>query len=251
MYSAMRRRWPPARGGAANGVRVPGRLPGAGRRRRIHRHHADGHATGGGRGTRGAHRRRFPSDMEIEGHIMRVGLTIGVGIFPQERRRRHDAGGQRRRRFVPRQGGGARLDPLLRSVDGQADTREARAAAGSAVSGHARRTGAALPAAGDNRRRYHRLRGAGALASSGAWLVPPSTLYPARRGERRYHGARRMGAARRLPRGGVLAAAPEHRHQSVAGAVPARRSAQARAPDSAGGPACRRSGWNSRSPKAC
>ena len=38
----------------------------------------------------------------------------------------------------------------------------------------------------------------------------------------------------RMPRGGVLAAAAAHRDQSVAGAVPARRSAEAGAPGAAG-----------------
>ncbi len=59
-------------------------------------------------------------------------------------------------------------------------------------------------------------------------------LHSARRGERDHRRARRMDSAHRLPRGGVLAAAAAHRHQPVAGAVPARRSAEAGAPGAAG-----------------
>ena len=59
-------------------------------------------------------------------------------------------------------------------------------------------------------------------------------LHSARRGERDHHRTRRMDSAHRLPRGGVLAVAAAHRHQSVAGAVPARRSTEAGAPGAAG-----------------
>ena len=76
-------------------------------------------------------------------------------------------------------------------------------------------------------------------------------LHPARRGERAHRRAGRMDPAHRLPRGGVLAAPAAHRHQSVAGAVPARRPGQAGARGAAGNRACRPRGWSSRSPKAC
>ena len=82
-------------------------------------------------------------------------------------------------------------------------------------------------------------------------LVPPADLHPARRGERDDHGARRMDSAHRLPRGGVLAAAAGHRHQPVAGAVPLRRPAEAGAPDPAGDRPRRRPASSWRSPKAC
>ena len=70
-----------------------------------------------------------------------------------------------------------------------------------------------LPAAGAHRRRDHRLRGAGALAASDARPGLAGRVHPARRGERADPADRRMGAARSLPRGGVLAEAAAHRGQ--------------------------------------
>ena len=174
------------------------------------------------------------TDIDIDGHPLRVGADHRRRHLSAGRRRRRDAGRQRGCRAVPRQIGSARLDPLLRNVDGQAAARKARAAAGFAHGDRARRDRTALPAAGAYRRRDHRLRGAGALASSASRAGAARHVHSACRGERHHHRARRMGSAHRLPRGGVLAAAAAHRHQSVAGAIPARRPAEPGASDSAG-----------------
>ena len=142
---------------------------------------------------------------------------------------------ERRRRALPRQGGGARLDPLLRSWRWTSSC-----ASGARCSRTCARRSSATsstlhyqPQAHD-RRRDHRLRGAGALAASGARHGAAERLHPAGRGERPDHRARRMDHARGLPRGGILAAPAAHRHQPVAGAVPARRPAEPGAPRAAG-----------------
>ena len=190
-------------------------------------------------------------DIEIEGHALKVGLTIGVALYPQDGADAASLGRQCQRRALPRQGGGARRGALLRHVDGQAVARPARAAAGPDQRHRARRADAALPAAGAHRRRDHRLRGAGALAASAPRHGAALDLHSAGRGKRQHRRARRMGAARRLPRGGELAEAADRRHQSVAGAVPRRRPAQAGARGAAGDRALRPSGSSSRSPRAC
>ena len=68
---------------------------------------------------------------------------------------------------------------------------------------------------------HQRLRGALALEPSRAGPRVAGRVHPARRGDRAHRAARRMGAARSLPRGGEMAAAHEGRGQPVAGAVQA------------------------------
>ena len=162
---------------AGGGVR--GRLPRPRRRRRVHRHHADRRAARNCRaarrallcGARHRYRGRRQSDARRLDHRRRH--------IPAGRRRRGHAARQCRRRAVPRQIGSARLGALLRAVDGQAAARAARAATGPAQRGRARGTRSALPAAGPYRRRDHRLRGAGALASSALRAgARPSTFIP-------------------------------------------------------------------------
>ena len=119
---------------------------------------------GAGRAAAGRGRRR---DRRSSEHRLRMRAEHRHRDLSDRRHRRDDAARQRRRRALPRQGRRARHDPLLRSRHGPAAARAARAAARSAR----RRSSsdelvAALPAAGADRRRDHRLRGAGALAAS-------------------------------------------------------------------------------------
>ena len=82
-------------------------------------------------------------------------------------------------------------------------------------------------------------------------MISPGSLHPAGRGERPHRPDRRMDSARGLPRGGLLAETAEHRGQSVADAIPARRSAGPGAFDPAGNRAGAAAGSNWKSPKAC
>ena len=94
---------------------------------------------------------------------------------------------QCRRGAVPRESEIARLDQRLRAGDGPADPRPPRAASGPLGRDQERRIVAVLPAAGgvgcDGRReRGDRLRGAGALAASGARLrVRPAISFRSRK----------------------------------------------------------------------
>jgi diguanylate cyclase (GGDEF)-like protein len=85
------------------------------------------------------------SDIEINGNMLHVGLTIGV---PARRYRRCHAGRKHRCGAVSREIGNARIHPLFRNIDGQAASREAGLAAGFALGNFTRRTYAALSAAG-------------------------------------------------------------------------------------------------------
>ena len=108
------------RSGAPAGNGQSRRIPGAGRRRRIHHHHADRTAAGDRRGAgraaqrrvRHRHRYRRPSAAGRADHRRRD-LSAGW-------RRRGDPDRQRGCRVVPREIGSARVDPFLRTVDGQA-----------------------------------------------------------------------------------------------------------------------------------
>ena len=191
------------------------------------------------------------TDIEVDGNPMRVGLTIGVAIFPQDGadavtllanadaalfRAKSEARGSVR--FFE-----LSMDKQLRERRAlQQDLRSAvareeldlhyqpQAHIGGEITGFE-----ALV-------RWHHPR---------SGLVPPVDLHPARRGNRRHRRARRMGSAQRLPGGGVLAEAAARRRQSLAGAVPARRSRQAGARDPAGDRAVSPRASSSRSPKAC
>ena len=59
-------------------------------------------------------------EFNIDGHQVRIGLSIGVSIFPTDGKRRHHAGRQRRRSALSRQIGRPRHLSLLRSRHGQA-----------------------------------------------------------------------------------------------------------------------------------
>jgi len=65
----------------------------------------------------------------------------------------------------------------------------------------------------------HRIRGAAALGPCAARPDQPGNVHPSRRGERAYRQARRMGAARSLPRGRALGSAAEARGQPFAAPV--------------------------------
>ena len=86
--------------------------------------------------------------------------------------------------------------------------------------------------------RSHRLRGAGAVAASGARLRSARRFHSARGRKRLDRRDGRMDPARSLPRGRVVADAAADRGQPVAGAVHARRSGRPRAFDSAGNRPC-------------
>ena len=148
------------------------------------------------------------TDIDIDGAPHARGTDRRRRRVPAGRRRRDGARRQRRCRVVPRQIGGARLDPFLRAGDGPAVARQARAAAGSAHRDRARR--ARRSTISRKRRSAARSAGFEALVR---WHHPRARagfageLHPARRGERSDRADRRMDLARRLPRGGVLAAA--------------------------------------------
>ncbi len=122
------------------------------------------------------------TDIDIDGHPLRVGLTVGVAIFPQDGADAVDADRQRGRRAcsAPSRRRAASIRFFEMSMDKQ--LRDKRALQQDLRIGHrARRDRAALSAAGHYRRRDHRLRGAGALASSApaAWFRPaPSSRSP-------------------------------------------------------------------------
>ena len=104
--------------------------------------------------------------------------------LPDRRRRRAPPARQRRRRALSRQGEGR---GTIRFFEADMDQRlrERRALQHELRSAHrARRASAALSAAGADRRRDHRLRGAGPLASSDARPCLARHIHPARRGER-------------------------------------------------------------------
>ena len=91
----------------------------------------------------------------------------------------------------------------------------------------------AMSRAHRRQQRNHRLRGAGAVASSGARLRSAERFHSAGGRERPDRRDGRMDPARGLPRGRVLADAAADRGQSVAGAVHAWRPRQPRAFDPA------------------
>ena len=203
------------------------RFPGAARRRRVHADRRRRSAAGerGRAGDRSARRsrRRYRDRRPPAAH-----RAQHRGCDLSGRRHRRDRRcWQRRRRALSRQGRRPRHDPLLRAGHGQAAARAPRAAARSAL-GARRAASSSLhyqPQASD-RRRDHRFRGAGALAPSDPRAGPAGRLHPAGRGKRPDHADRRMGVARGVPRGGVLAEAAADRGQPVAGPVPPRRSAR-------------------------
>ena len=164
-------------------------------------------------------------EIAIDGHSVRAGFSIGIAIFPVDGTDattlignadaalyRAKAEGRGTFRFFE-----ADMDQRLR------ERRVLQQELRSAIERD--ELTPALPAAGAHRRRDHRLRGAGALAASAPRHDPARHLHPARRGERADRRDGRMDPARGLPRGGVLAEAAADRDQSVAGAVPPRRSA--------------------------
>ena len=93
------------------------------------------------------------TDIDIDGYPLRVGLTVGVAVFPQDGADAVNSDRQCGRRLVPRQDGGARHHPILPDDHGQSIARQARAAAGSALGDRARPARAALSALHHDRRR--------------------------------------------------------------------------------------------------
>ena len=248
----LRRRRAAARGRPAHGDGLRGRLPGAHRRRRIRRHLAVRSAAGDRRGAR-----RAPAGGARARYRDRR---------PRAQGRASPSASRSIRRTAP-------TPPLWSPTPTPRSTAPRRRRAARCASSTSRWTSSCATSArcsrtwlsaiardeltlhyqpqaridGDD----HRLRGAGALAASAPRHGAALDLHSAGRGKRHHRRARRMGAARRLPRGGELAEAAHRRHQSVAGAVPRRRPAQAGARGAAGDRACARRGSSSRSPRAC
>ena len=72
------------------------------------------------------------SDIDINGHTLRVGLTIGIGIYPQDGVDAPTLVANTDAALFRAKSDDAWIDPLLRNVDGQAIAREARFATGPA-----------------------------------------------------------------------------------------------------------------------
>ena len=125
-----------------------------------------------------------------------------------------------------------------------------RARARPAQGARQRRVRALLPAAGQPRdRRDHRLRGAAALAPSGARHGLAGRVHSARRGDRPDRADRRMGAARRpASEAAQLADADQGRGQPLADAVQEPQSGADRGRWRWRTPGCPRAGSSSRSP---
>ena len=219
---------------------MPGRLSRSPRRRRIRRHHADRRRSRRPpkRWPNGSARRSMPISTSTA-ITLRVGLDASASASI-----RRTASTRRRWSPMPMPRCSAR-SPKCAARSASSSWRWtsscARGARCSRICASAilrGRTRAPLSAAGAYRRRDHRLRGAGALASSAPRAGAAEHLHPARRGERPHHRDRRMDPAHGLPRGRLLAAAAAHRDQSVAGAVPARRPAAPGASDPAGNRSC-------------
>ena len=191
------------------------------------------------------------TDIDIDGFPLRVELTVGVAVFPQDGadavnlianadaalfRAKTEARGTIR--FFQ-----MTMDNQLR--DKRVLQQDLRAAiARDELALH-------YQPLHHDRRRGPRLRGAGALASSHARHDFAGALHPARRGKRPHRADRRMDSAHRLPGGGVLAA------PAAASASICRRCSSARATWSAWcirscwKPASSRRGSSSKSPRAC
>ena len=191
------------------------------------------------------------NELEVDDYLSHVGFSVGIALYPDDgvdaatllanadsalyRAKREGRG---RVRFFE-----SEMDQELRDRRLlQHDLRQARGAEPASR---------LLPAAGADERRGHRLRGAAALEPPDAGLRAARPVHSARRRERADHPDRRMGLARGVPRGGVLAAAVAGGGQSVAGPVPGRRPRTARSTRSCWRPGSRRRGSRSRSPRAC
>ena len=129
-------------------------------------------------------------------HRDRAARRLGP-VRPAEERRSRDVCGEGRR---------PQNLSLLRSRDGAAGQPSPRAGGGFARGAGAGRLRAALSAAGRSaQRRGHRLRGAVALAASGARHGLAGRFRSGRRGNRPDRGDRAVGVAHRLRRSGDLA----------------------------------------------
>ena len=163
-------------------------------------------------------------DFDLDGVHVRVGSASAWLYIPTTELDVDKSRRQRRRRALSRE------SRRLRQACGSSNWRwtdaqgAARVAAGPARRHGAQATHAPLPAAGDHRGRDLRLRGPGAVAPSDPRVHLAGDVHPNRRGERPDRQPWRMGAARSLPRGRIVAEGTAHRDQSVAFAVPARRS---------------------------
>ena len=120
-----------ARGRAAPARGSRRRLPGAPRRRRVRRHRRrkDRSPRRPDIAGRAAARDAVADDVEIDGHRLRIGLSIGVAIYPTDGGDVATLLAQCRRRALSRQGRRPRHGPVLRARHGPAAARAARAAA--------------------------------------------------------------------------------------------------------------------------
>ena len=248
-----RRRRAAARGRRAHAGGLPGRVPGAARRRRIRRHHADRPAAGDGRGAgraacggaRRRHRDRRSRAAQRRHHRHRH--------LPAGRRRRLDAG---RRTPTPRC---TAPSPRRAARSASSNWRWTSSCATSARCSRicARRSSATNWRCTTSRRRmidgeitgfealvrWHHPRARHGAARARSFRSPRKARLIVALGEWILRTACREAAS--WPR-------PLHiADQSVAGAVPARRPAEPGASRCCWRPACRRRGSSSRSPKAC
>ncbi len=174
------------------------------------------------------------SEIDIEGRALKVGLTIGVALYPQDGA---DAATLVANANAALYRAKAEARGAVRFFDQAMDKqlRDQRALQQDLVSAVAREelTLHYQPQA----RIDGTVTGFEALAR---WqhprhgMVPPATFIPLAEESGVILRARRMGVARRLPRGGELADAADRRHQPLAGAVPHHRPAQAGARGAAG-----------------
>ena len=187
---------------------------------------------------------------EVQGQIIPIGLSIGAAVYPNDGADTDHATRQRRCRALSRQGRAA-ARPCVSSIP---TSTAACASASRCRSICARRSpqraALALPAAGEDRRRGVRLRGAVPLAASDARAGAAGRIHHAGRAERHDRRDRRLGAEGGLPRGRVVAAAAAGLGQPQPGAIPLRRPCRPRAPRSCSRPGWRRDGWSWRSPRA-
>ena len=191
------------------------------------------------------------TDIEVDGHPLRIGLSIGVAIYPTDGAdasallANADAGLYR----AKREGRGS-----VRFFEAQMDQRlrERRALQhelGSAIEHDEVRLYYQPQASidGDD----HRIRGTGALAAPDARHDSSRRVHFTCRRQRRHRSDRRMGPAGGVPASCVLGSPASCRDQSVPGAVSPWRPAQPGPRDPVGNRTCARDAWSWKSPKAC
>ena len=188
--------------------------------------------------------------IESDGRMLRVGMSIGVAIFPTDGT---DAATLMRNADAALYRAKAEGRGAIRFFEAEMDRilHERRALQNDlAAAVTTRRIDALLSAAGQSVGPDHRFRSAAALGSSGAGLRAAQQIHPAGGRKRPDHPDRRMGIARSVPGGGILAQAAADRGQPVANPVPAGRPCGTRAFRSCSRPGSPPTGWCWKSLKA-